>query len=81
MTAAPALDPEAGDSRSHCSDAVTQEACGSIAAQHLLRSIADEGRSSEHAWLEFIQLASQHGWRSAACRAFVVELAKRAGAA
>jgi hypothetical protein len=31
--------------------------------------------------LAFIELATKHGWRSPACRAFVHELAKRAAAA
>lgn len=62
----------------HCTDEVAQLVVGSHEAQQLIESLADETLSTEHAWLGFVQVAARFGWRSAACRAYIVELAKRA---
>ena len=62
----------------HCTLEVSQEASGAIEAQRLIEGLCDGSLSSLHAWLAFATLAACHGWRSPACMAFVVELAKRA---
>ncbi len=62
----------------HCTDEVAQLALGSHSAQQLIAGLADETLSPEHAWLGFVQVAARFDWRSAACRAYVMELAKRA---
>lgn len=64
----------------HCTPDVRQEATGGIEAQNVIRGLADGTISPLHAWLAFATLAARHGWRSPACRAYVVELAKRAHA-
>ena len=55
-----------------------QEAAGAVAAQHAADRLRDEWATPSSAWLAFIELAGTYGWKSAACRAFVCELAKRA---
>ena len=64
----------------HVTDAVTQEAVGSIEAQQVIRRLQDESIGLETAWFQFVTIAARHGWRSAACRAYVAELAKHAAA-
>jgi hypothetical protein len=53
---------------------------GAVLAQQTITAIK-AGATTELAWLRFIELATRHGWASPACRAFVVELAKRLAAA
>ena len=62
----------------HVTNEVTQESLGSIEAQLVINRLQDESIGLETAWFQFVQLAARHGWRSAACRAYVAELAKRA---
>lgn len=61
-------------------EAVTGEAVGSIAAQKAIEGLQRDELTPAHAWLAFCTLAASGGWKSAACRAFVAELVKRAGA-
>lgn len=61
-----------------CTDSVTQEAVGDIEAQHLVTSLRSDSLTVDHSWLGFIQLATKYGWRSPACRAYVLQLAKKA---
>ena len=65
----------------HCTPDVRQEATGGIEAQSVIKGLAEGALNPLHAWLAFATLAARHGWRSPACMAYVVELAKRAGAA
>jgi hypothetical protein len=53
---------------------------GAVLAQKTITEMT-AGATTEVAWLRFIELATRHGWASPACRAFVVELAKRLAAA
>jgi hypothetical protein len=59
-------------------DTVTQEAAGSIEAQKAVDGLRDDTLNPDHAWLGFVQVAARYGWRSPACRAYVMEIAKRA---
>ena len=62
-------------------DAAAQ-AVGALEAQAAIAAIAAGTLNTEHAWLKFVELAAAlQGWRNAACRAFVLELAKRTAAA
>ncbi len=54
-----------------------QEALGAIEAQRVIDAISTGNLTAQHAWLKFTELAAVHGWKSAACRALVVEFAKR----
>lgn len=63
-----------------CTAAVTEEAVGAIAAQQLIEDLQDETVLAAAAWAGFLRLAARSGWRSPACRAYVLELAKRAAA-
>ena len=74
-------DLEAPGEAQHCTPDVRQEATGGIEAQSVIEGLAEGTLRPMHAWLAFATLAARHGWRSPACRAFVVELAKRAGVA
>ena len=56
----------------------TQEAVGSIEAQEAITHIQTGLMTPMHAWLRFCELASAHSSKSPACRAFVLELVKRA---
>lgn len=60
---------------------IAAEARGSVEAQHVIASIASGDAEPALAWLRFAELACEAGWRTPACRAFPVEIAKRAGAA
>lgn len=64
----------------HVTVDVTEQAVGCVEAQNLIAGLQGDSICSDHAWLAFVQLAARFGWRSAACRAFVLELAKRSGA-
>ncbi|WP_128000637.1 hypothetical protein [Piscinibacter defluvii] len=55
-----------------------QEATGAIQAQRIVDALRDGRVSPEQAWMRFVELASEHGWKSAACRAYLLELSKRA---
>ncbi len=59
-------------------DATTQAAIGALAAQRAVESIREPAGTPASAWSEFEILAAQYGAASAAARAFVGELAKRA---
>ena len=74
-------EPQASSAASHCTPSVRQEATGGIEAQTIIRGLGEGTLSPLHAWLAFATLAARHGWRSPACMAFLVELAKRAGVA
>jgi hypothetical protein len=54
---------------------VAEEAAGAIAAQQ----VVDAAGPPDLAWLRVAELAARFGWKSTAVRAFVIELAKRAG--
>lgn len=58
----------------------TVEALGGLAAQRVRDAIQREEMTVDHAWLMFCELAATHGWKSAACRAYLRELAKPRGA-
>ena len=60
---------------------ITAESVGAIEAQCLIDGLRNGGLTPSHAWLAFIELAAMHGWKSPACAAFIVELAKRAAVA
>ena len=64
----------------HATDACAQEAQGAVQAQGLIAAVQDESMTAGEAWNSFVNLASEWSWHSPACRAFVVELAKRAAA-
>jgi hypothetical protein len=49
---------------------------GAVTAQKTIAELGD-GATTELAWLRFVEMATRNGWASPACRAFVVELAKR----
>ena len=70
--------PQAASAASHCTPDVRQEATGGIEAQNVIRGLGEGALSPLHAWLALATLAARYGWRSPACMAFVVELAKRA---
>ena len=57
---------------------IALEATGALEAQRVVEALRAETLASDHIWLAFVVLAVRHGWKSAACRAFVAELAKRA---
>lgn len=59
-------------------DNAAQEAIGAVEAQRLIESVSTGNLTPAHAWLRFCDLASKHGWKSAACRSLVCELLKRA---
>ncbi|KQW36510.1 hypothetical protein [Rhizobacter sp. Root404] len=59
-------------------DSAIQEAAGSIEAQKAVDGLLDNTLNPDHAWLGFVQVAARYGWRSPACRAYVMEIAKRA---
>jgi len=65
-------------SAGHATDTVIQTAHGGIDATDIIDSIAAGAKTADHAWLAMVQLAVSHGWKSPACRAFVMTLAKRA---
>jgi hypothetical protein len=64
--------------KSHCTDFVTQQAAGAIAAQEAIDRARGEESCTPHAWHAFAELVATYGPRSAAAAAFVGELAKRA---
>jgi hypothetical protein len=63
-----------GDPRA-ATPTVIEEAAGAVAAQQ----VVDAAGPPDLAWLRVAELAGRFGWKSIAVRAFVVELAKRAG--
>lgn len=54
------------------------ECVGAVEAQKLLDGLRDEMLTTDHGWLAFCELATRHGWKSTACRAFLLEIVKRA---
>lgn len=56
---------------------VMQASLGALEAQRVIAGIQAGALTPDHAWLCFVELAAAHGWKSAGCRACVVELAKR----
>jgi hypothetical protein len=62
-----------------CTSEVIEIATGAAEARQLVDAI-DAGRlTPDHAWLAFVTLQARHAKNSGqACRAFVIELAKRA---
>lgn len=68
----------AGQFRSPTGPSVADEALGALEAQRVIDLISTGNLTGQHAWLKFCELASARGWKSSACRALVVELAKRA---
>ena len=61
----------------HVDVAVVQACVGALEAQRVIAGIQAGALAPDHAWLAFVELAAVHGWKSAACRAVVVEMAKR----
>ena len=57
-----------------------QTAIGAIAAQEIIAGLQADAITVDHAWLRFCELAAKGGWKTAECRSFVLELAKRARA-
>ena len=57
-----------------------QEAVGAIEAQRLIERVGAGEVTHQHGWLRYSELASAHGHKSAACRAYVIELLKRSAA-
>ena len=68
-------------SAAHVDAELTTGCVGAIEAQRIIDGIADGRYTPDHAWLMFVELAARHQWKSAACRSYVLELAKRASAA
>lgn len=68
-------------SAAYLNQLATQAAVGAISAQQVIAGLQAGTISADHAWLRFCELAAKGTWKAADCRAFVVELAKRAGAA
>ncbi|WP_298831106.1 hypothetical protein [uncultured Piscinibacter sp.] len=65
----------------YCPPEAAEIAAGAVDAQQLAEGIAAGRLKPDSAWLCFLQLQARHGGiGSAACRSFVLELAKRAGA-
>ena len=64
----------------HVDAGVMQASVGALEAQRVIDGIQSGRLAPAHAWLTFTELAAVHGWKSAACRAVVVELAKRVAA-
>jgi len=64
----------------HVTASVAQVAEGALAAQEAIDRLHEEWATPDLAWLAMIEVAAKFGWRSAATRAFVHELAKRAAA-
>ena len=67
-------------SAAYLNDSGRQQAVGAIEAQRVIGGLQRSATTTDEAWLAFVTLAASAGWKSAACRAFVVELAKRAAA-
>ena len=65
------------DDAHHVDSGVMQASLGALEAQRVIAGIQGGTLAPDHAWLAFVELAAVHGWKSAACRAIVVELAKR----
>lgn len=65
----------------HLAARASAEATGAIEAQLVIVEIAADHAEPELAWLRFIEVATEAGWRTPQCRAFIVELAKRASRA
>jgi hypothetical protein len=61
-----------------CTDAMTHEAVGSIEAQNVITGLKADAINVDMAWLKYVELAARFGKNGMACRAYVVELAKRA---
>jgi len=55
----------------------SQEALGVVVAQRLIDQMRAGEVTPDYAWLRHAELAAAHGGKSAAVRAFVVEMAKR----
>lgn len=61
-----------------CPPEAAEIAAGAVEAQQLADGIAAGRLKPESAWICLLQLQARHGGiGSAACRAFVIELAKR----
>jgi uncharacterized protein (DUF1810 family) len=67
-------------SAAYLNDIAAQAAVGAITAQQVIAGLQAGTISADHAWLRFCELAAKGSWKAAQCRAFVCELAKRAGA-
>lgn len=65
----------------HFTARVLEVSQAALAAQEVRAKIIAGEATPDAAWLVFCELASSHTWKSAACRAFVRELAKREGVA
>lgn len=66
--------------RDHVTPAVVQTAEAGLEVQRLVDAMRAGELQAAAVWLSFVEAAATHGWKSSSCRAFVVELAKRAGA-
>ncbi len=62
-------------------DKIALEAVGALAAQSVVSRVRDQWATPAVAWLACAELVAMHGWKSAAVRSFVTELAKRAASA
>ena len=63
-------------STGHVTADVIGEAAGARAAQDAIKAMQEDGVQPIRAWLSFAELAASDGWKSAACCAFIRELAK-----
>lgn len=57
--------------------ATGQEALGAIEAQQVVDGLRDGSIGPAEAWLTFVAIVSQYGWRSPTVGAFGREIAKR----
>lgn len=62
----------------HVDKTVEEVSVGGVTADRLIDDIRREHKTVEHAWLEYAELMTKFGAKSAACSAFVKTLAKRA---
>ncbi len=58
-------------------DTFGQHAKGSLVGQKTVDDLRNELITPDIAYLRIVELGSAHGWKSAAVRGFVLELAKR----
>lgn len=62
----------------HVTSAVLQTAESDLEVQALVDELRAGTATPAKAWLLFCEAAATNGWKSAKCRALVVQLAKRA---